>query len=153
METPWKCTITAPQAISTFILPAVGLATGRTGHEGPEGEYWYSFTLSLTSVLDDGGWSTPRRGRFTPGNETRYPFYKRLGGPQARSGGVRKISPALGFDPRTVQPVARRYTDNAIPAHTYGSNSSTYVVYCMEWEKVVDSWFVFRMWNNFFGKM
>jgi len=26
-------------------------------------------------------------------------------------------------------------------------------VYCMEWEKVVDSWFVFRMWNNFFGKM
>jgi hypothetical protein len=29
---------------------------------------------------------------------------------------VQKISPAPGFDPRTVQPVASRYTDYAIPA-------------------------------------
>jgi hypothetical protein len=27
----------------------------------------YSFILSLTSTLDDDGWSTPRRRRFTPG--------------------------------------------------------------------------------------
>jgi len=26
----------------------------------------YSTTLSLTSALDGGGWSTPRSGRFTP---------------------------------------------------------------------------------------
>jgi hypothetical protein len=45
------------------------------------------------------------------GKETRYPFYRRLGGPQGRSGRVRKISLAQGFDPRTVQPVASRYTD------------------------------------------
>ena len=32
----------------------------RTGHEGPEGEQMYSFTLSLTSALDRGGWSTTR---------------------------------------------------------------------------------------------
>jgi hypothetical protein len=32
-------------------------------------------------------------------------LYRRLGGPQGRSGHVRKISPPLGFDPRTVQPV------------------------------------------------
>jgi hypothetical protein len=32
----------------------------RTGHEGPEGEWRYSSTLSLTSALDGGGWSTPR---------------------------------------------------------------------------------------------
>jgi len=38
-----------------------------TGHEGPEGEQRYSSTLSLTSALDEGGWSTPRPGRFTPG--------------------------------------------------------------------------------------
>ena len=37
---------------------------------------------------------------------------------EAGSGGVRKISPPLGFDPRTVQPVASRYTDWAIPAST-----------------------------------
>jgi hypothetical protein len=38
-------------------------------------------------------------------------------GPQGRSGRVRKISPPPGFDPRTVQPVASRYADWAIPAH------------------------------------
>jgi hypothetical protein len=43
-----------------------------------------------------------------PGN-TRYPLYRWLGGPQGRSGRVRKISPPPGFDPRTVQPVASRY--------------------------------------------
>jgi hypothetical protein len=37
-----------------------------TGHEGPEGEQMYSSTISLTSVLDGGGWSTPCPGRFTP---------------------------------------------------------------------------------------
>ena len=49
--------------------------------------------------------------------KTRYPLYRRLGGPQGRSGRVRKISPSPGFDPRTVQPVASRYTDWAISAH------------------------------------
>jgi hypothetical protein len=39
-----------------------------TGHEGQDGEYRYSSTLSLTSVIDGGRWSTPRSGRFTPGN-------------------------------------------------------------------------------------
>jgi len=38
---------------------------------------------------------------------------RRLGGPQGRSGQVRKILPPPGFDPRTVQPVASRYTDYA----------------------------------------
>jgi hypothetical protein len=36
--------------------------------------------------------------------------------PQGRSGRVRKISPPTGFDPRTVHPVASRYTDWAIAA-------------------------------------
>jgi hypothetical protein len=40
--------------------------------------------------------------------KTRYPLYWRLGGPQSRSGRVRKISPPPGFGPRTVQPVASR---------------------------------------------
>jgi hypothetical protein len=35
---------------------------------------------------------------------------------QGRSGLVRNISPPPGLDPRTVQPVASRYTDWAIPA-------------------------------------
>jgi hypothetical protein len=36
---------------------------------------------------------------------------------QGRSGRVQKISPPPGFDPRTVQPVASRYNDWAVPAH------------------------------------
>ena len=49
----------------------------------------------------------------------RYPLYRRLRGPHGRSGRVRNISPPLGFDPRTVQPVASRYTDWAIPIHIF----------------------------------
>ena len=33
------------------------------------GEYRYRSTVSLTSVLDGGGWSTPRSGRFIPGKK------------------------------------------------------------------------------------
>ena len=53
-----------------------------------------------------------------PPGKTRYPLYRRLGGPQGRSGRVRKISPpAQGLDPRNVQRVASRYNDRAIVAH------------------------------------
>jgi len=63
------------------------------------------------------GWSTPRPGRFTSGKETRYPFYKTLGGPKGRSGRVRESPHNPGFDPKIVQPVANRYTAPAILAH------------------------------------
>jgi len=52
-----------------------------------------------------------------PGQLTRHPLYRRLGWPQRRSGVVRKILYPPGFDLRTVQAVASRYTDWAIPAH------------------------------------
>jgi len=42
---------------------------------------------------------------------TRYQLYRRLGGPQGLTGWVRTILPQPGFDPRTVQPVACRYSD------------------------------------------
>ena len=45
-----------------------GKVVPRSGHEGP-GEKRYSSTLSLASALDEGGWSTPRLGRFTPGKD------------------------------------------------------------------------------------
>ena len=62
------------------------------------------------------GWWTPLPGGFTPGI-TRYPLYRRLVGPQGWSGRIRKISPTPGLDPRTVQLVASRYIDCAIPDH------------------------------------
>jgi hypothetical protein len=41
----------------------------RTGHEGPEGDWRYSSTVSLISTIDGGGWSKPRPGPFTPGKD------------------------------------------------------------------------------------
>jgi len=100
---------------------AKGKIHPRTGHGGPDGEKRYSSTLSLTSALDGGRWSTTRPGRSLPQGKTRYPLYRRLGGPQGRSGQMRKISPPSGLDTGTVQPWASRYTELAIPApnHDY----------------------------------
>ena len=80
-------------------------------------EQRYNSTLSLTSALDGGDWLMPCPGRFTHGKDTRYPLYKRPGGPQGRSGRVRKTSIPPGFHPWTVHPLASRYTDYSIPAH------------------------------------
>ena len=53
-----------------------------------------------------------------PPGKNRHPLYRRLGEPQVRSERLRKISSPAEFDPRTVQPVAIRYTDWAIPGPT-----------------------------------
>jgi len=52
-----------------------------------------------------------------PPGKTRYPLYRRLGGPQVRSEGVRKTLLLQEFDLRAFQPVARLCTDWAIPVH------------------------------------
>jgi len=57
-----------------------------------------------------------------PPGVTQYPLYRRLGGPQGRSGHLRKISSPPGCDPRTVNPVASRYIDYAIPTHAVPGN-------------------------------
>jgi len=71
---------------------SLGSVHTRTGNKGSEEGQRYSSTLSLTSALDRGGWSTPRSYCFAPWKESRYPFYTKLGGPQGRSGRVRKGS-------------------------------------------------------------
>jgi hypothetical protein len=82
--------------------------------------------LDLGTRRDEGSASRP--GRFLPPGKTRYPLYSRLGGPQGRSGQVRKISPPLEFDPRNVQPVASRYpTELPGPLHT--SCKFVYLIY------------------------
>ena len=67
----------------------------------------------MATALEGGEGSASRLGRSLPSGNTRCPLYRRLGGPQGRSGQVQKSSPPPGFDPRIVQPVASRYTDNA----------------------------------------
>jgi hypothetical protein len=98
------------------IKESIGKVHRKTRHEGPEGEWVYSSPLSLTSALD--GVSGQRHAPVAlPRVKARYILYRRLGGRQGRSGRVRDMSPPLGFDPRTVQPVATCYTDWAIQAH------------------------------------
>jgi hypothetical protein len=58
--------------------------------------------------------NTPRPGKAAG---AWYPLYRRTGWPRDRSGQVWKISPPPEWDFRTVQPVASRYTDYAIPVH------------------------------------
>ena len=86
--------------VQVTLVQALRLCTSRTSHSG-----------SRPTALEGGEGSASRPGRSLHPGKTRYPLYRRLGGPQSRSGQVRKISPPPGFDPRAVQPVASRYTD------------------------------------------
>jgi len=71
----------------------------------------------MTAAVEGSEWSAARPGRTLPPGKTRYPFYRKLGGPQGRSGRAEILVPT-GIRSRTVQPVVSRYTDWA--------NQSTY---------------------------
>jgi hypothetical protein len=58
--------------------------------------------------------------------KSRYPLYRGCEFTKSGLEGCGKISPLPGFDPCTVQPVASRYTDCAIPAHEWDSFSYEY---------------------------
>ena len=57
----------------------------------------------MTAALEGGEWSAARPGRTLPTGKTRYPFYRRLVGPQGRSGRAENLVPT-GIRSRTVQP-------------------------------------------------
>ena len=64
----------------------------------------------MTAALEGGKGSAARPGRTLPPGKTRYPFYRRLSGPQGRSGRAENLVPT-GIRCRTVQPVVSCYTD------------------------------------------
>jgi hypothetical protein len=64
----------------------------------------------MTAVVEGGEWSAARHGRTLPPGKTRYPFYRRLGGPQGRSGRAENLVPTV-IRFRTVQYVVSRDTD------------------------------------------
>ena len=77
----------------------------------------------MTAALEGGEWSAARPGRTLPPGKTRYPFYRRLGGPQGRSGRVENLVPT-GIRSRTVQPVVSRiYIYIYIYIHTISQSS------------------------------
>ena len=57
----------------------------------------------MTAALEGGDWSAARPGRTLPPGKSRYPLYRRLGGPQGRSGRAENLVPT-GIRSRTVQP-------------------------------------------------
>jgi hypothetical protein len=82
--------------------------------EGPDGGRGIAQSF-LTSALEGGGWSAPRPGPFTPGKDP-VPIVQEVGwAPGPVWTNVKNLAPPE-FEPRTVQPVASRYTDWAIPA-------------------------------------
>jgi len=89
------------------LVQALKRCTGRMALRGSRG----ITLLFLDHGTRRGEVSASRPGRSLHPGKNRYPLYKRLGGPQGRSGQVRKISPLQEFDSRTVHPVASRYTD------------------------------------------
>jgi len=52
----------------------------------------------MTMALEGGEWSAARPGHNLHPGKTQYTFYRRLGGPQGRSGRAENLVPT-GFDP------------------------------------------------------
>ena len=70
----------------------------------------------MTAALEGGEWSAARPGRTLPPGKARYLLYKRLGGPQGRSGRAEYLVPT-GIRSRTVQPVAQSLYRLSYRAH------------------------------------
>ena len=108
------------------------------GREGPQGKQKYSSTLSLTSALDGVGGRLHATATLPPG-ETRYPLHRRLDGVQSQYGLAQKVSSPPGLDFRTVQLVASRYSNWAIPAHGPANNILKHLFYSEETRNEVTS--------------
>jgi len=87
--------------VKCTVVQALRLCTGRTAHRGIRG----IALLFLVHGTRRGEGSASRPGCSLPPGKTRCPLYTRLGGPQGQSGQVQKISPPLGFNPRSIQPL------------------------------------------------
>ena len=65
-------------------------------------------------ALEGGEWSAACSGRSLPPGKTRYPLYRRLGGPQGQPGQAENIAPP-GFDSQTIQPLVAMLTELPSP--------------------------------------
>ena len=72
----------------------------------------------MTAALEGSEWSAALPGRTLPLGKTRYPFYRRLGGTQGRSGRAEKLV-STGIRSRTVQPVAQSLYRLSYPPHIH----------------------------------
>ena len=121
---------------STSCLAGTGRTRLRTSHGRPDWEQKYSWTLSLTSALEMGGWLTPRPCCFTSGKEIPYPSYRRLGGSLDRSGRVWNTSSYRSSipGPSSTQKVAVPATlsqsaDQQVVSENSTASCCTYLLY------------------------
>ena len=95
----------------TIVDKGKGKVHPRTGHEGPEVKQRYSCTLSLTSALEGGvgvqGHALAALSWKRPGTHCTGGWV----GPRASLEGCGKSRPTLGFESRTIQPIASHCTD------------------------------------------
>ena len=74
--------------------------------------------FSRTFGIRWGGGVSPTPRPPLPPRKTRYPFYRRLGGPQGRSGRAENLVPT-GIRSRTIQPVTQSLYRLSYQAHVY----------------------------------
>ena len=79
--------------VKCTLVQALRLCTGPTVHRGSRG---IALPFHEHGTRRGEG-SASRPGRSLPPGKTRYPLYRRLGGPLGRFGQVRKISPPTGI--------------------------------------------------------
>ena len=83
--------------VKVILVQALRLCTGPTAHRGSRG------IAVLFHNQRHQKWVRVQRhaaAGLYPRGKTQYPLYRGLGGPQGRSGQVRKVSPPPRFDPR-----------------------------------------------------
>jgi hypothetical protein len=76
----------------------------------------------MIAALAGGEWSAARRGRNWPTGKILYPFYRRLGGPQGRSGRAENLVPT-GIRSQTVRPVSQSLYRLGYRAHKHSQHS------------------------------
>jgi len=80
----------------------------------------------MTAALEGGEWSAARPVGTLPPGKTRYPFYRRLGGLQGRTGRAENLVPT-GIRSRTVQPVAQSLYRLSYPARIIANIFSKWI--------------------------
>ena len=101
--------------VKRTLVQTLRLCTGRTAHRGSRG----IALLFLDHRTRRGEGSASRPGGSLPSGKTRYSLYRRLGGPQGRSGQVRKISPPTGIRSPDLPARSQSLYRLRYPAHIY----------------------------------
>jgi len=91
----------------------------------------------MTAALEGGEWSAARPGLTLPPGKTKYPFYRRLGGPHDRSGRVERpgtyctrswVGPRAGLDGRK-DPVPIVHEAGWAPGPVWTGGKTRYLFY------------------------